>query len=169
MAEKKILIVVSPYRFNDRQYEVCRRFWEGHGYKVSLASLERGAAWGESGMAVPVDMALSDVKTYDFDAVVFLGGEGARRLFDEESARKLAKDVKYKVLGASDDAVVLLSLAGVLENKKVTGPPESAGWLAKGKAVYTGEPIQVDDKLITIRDAGMSEHLAREIVKALEK
>ncbi|MEM2126442.1 MAG: DJ-1/PfpI family protein, partial [Candidatus Methanosuratincola sp.] len=96
-------------------------------------------------------------------------GEGARRLFDEESARKLAKDVKYKVLGASDDAVVLLSLAGVLENKKVTGPPESAGWLAKGKAVYTGEPIQVDDKLITIRDAGMSEHLAREIVKALEK
>jgi len=168
MAEKKILLVVPPQGFNDEQYEVCRRLWERRGHKVSVASLA-GTARGEAGTAVPVDTAIRDVKSYDYDAIVFLGGGGARLLFDDESARKLAKDAKYKVMGASDKAVVLLSLAGALEDKKVTGPPESVSWLLKGKAQYTGEPIRVDDKLITIQEPGMSEQLASAVLTALEK
>ncbi len=169
MAEKKILVVVPPYGFHDQQYEICRRLWESRGYKLSVASLEQGTARGEAGLAIPVDTAIKDVKTYEYDAIVFLGGEGTRRLFDDESARKLAKDAKYKVLGASDNAVVLLSLAGALEDKKVTGPPELVSWLVKGKAKYTGEPIQVDDKLITIKEPEISEQLANAVIKALEK
>ena len=68
----------------------------------------------------------------------------------DESASRLAKDAKYKVMAASDKAVVLLALAGALEDKKVTGPLEPVSWLVKGKAQYTGEPIRVDDKLIAI-------------------
>lgn len=73
------------------------------------------------------------------------------------------------MLGASDRAVLLLALAGVLDGKKVTGPSESVSWLLKGGANYTGQPIQVDDKLITIEDARMSEQFANAVVKALEK
>jgi protease I len=169
MAEKKILMVVPPQGFNDQQYEICRRFWESRGHKVSVASLERGGARGEGGTAIWVDTALKDVKSYDYDAIVFLGGEGTRLLFDDETAHKLAKDAKYKVLGASGGGVILLALADALEDKKVTGPPDSVSWLLKGKAHYTGEPIQVDDKLITVRDASMSEQLASAVVRALEK
>ena len=169
MAEKKILVVVSPYRFDDKQYEICRRYWQQRGYKVSVASLELSPAVGEGGMGVPVDILIKDVKTYDYDAIVFLGGEGTKRLFDDESARKLAKDAKYKVLGASDNAVILLSLAGALEDKKATAPVEMASWLSKGKAKYTGEPIQIDDKLITIQSPEFSEQLASAVVTALEK
>jgi protease I len=168
MAEKKILMVIAPQGFNDRQYEVCRRLWESRGHKVSVASLA-GVATGEAGLAVPVDTAIKDVKTYDYDAMVFLGGEGARLLFDDDSARKLAKDAKYKVMAASDKAVVLLALAGALEDKKVTGQPESVSCLLKGKAQYTGEPIRVDDKLITVQDPGMSEQMANAVLTALEK
>ena len=168
MAEKKILLVVPPQGFNDGQYEVCRRLWERRGQKVSVASLA-GAARGEAGTAIPVDTAIKDVKSYDYDAMVFLGGDGARLLFDDESARKLAKDAKYKVMAASDKAVVFLSLAGALEDKKVTGPPESVSWLLKGKAQYTGEPIRIDDKLITVQDPGMSEQMANAVLAALEK
>jgi len=168
MAEKKILMVVTPQGFSDEQYEACRRLWERRGHKVSVASLT-GAARGEAGTAIPADMAIKDVRSYDYDAMVFLGGEGARLLFDDESTRKLAKDAKYKVIAASDKAVVLLSLAGALEDKKVTGPPELVGWLLKGKAQYTGEPIRVDDKLITVQDLGMSEQMANAVLTALEK
>ncbi len=168
MAEKKILMVVPPQGFHDEQYQVCRRIWESRGYKVSVASLGR-AARGEAGIAIPIDIAIKDVKTYDYDAIVFVGGEGVGLLFDDEPTRKLAKDAKYKVMAASDRAVVLLSLAGALENKKVAGPPESVSWLLKGKAEYTAELVQVDDKLITIKDAGMSERMANAVVTALEK
>ena len=136
---------------------------------MSVASLERGAARGKAGTAIPVDVAIRDAKSYDYDAIIFLGGEGARLLFDYEPARKLARDAKYKVLGASDNAIVLLSLAGAAEDKKVTGPPESVSWLLKGKAEYTGEPIRVDDKLITIQGPEMSEQMANAVITALEK
>jgi protease I len=169
MAEKKILLVIPPLGFHDAQYEACRRLWEKRGYKVSVASLEKGIARGEAGAAVPIDVAIEDVKTYDYDAAVFLGGEGVRRLFDDESVRKLAKDVKYKVVAASDNAVVLLALAGALEDKKVAGPPESVSWLLKGGAQYTAEPIWIDDKLITIQDPGITERMANEVIAALEK
>jgi len=162
-------MVVPPQGFNDQQYEICRRFWEGRGHKVVVASLERGGARGERGAAIRVDAALKDVKSYDYDAMVFLGGKGTRLLFDDETARKLAKDAKYKVLGASDAGVILLSLAGALEGKKVTGTPESVSWLSKGGAMYVGDLIQIDDKLITVRDASMSEQLATAVAKALEK
>jgi len=168
MAEKKILLVVPPQGFNDSQYEVCRRLFERHGHKVSVASLT-GAARGEAGLAIPVDVAIKDVKSYDYDAMVFLGGEGARLLFDDDSAHKLAKDAKYKVMAASDKAVVLLSLSDALGDKKVSGPSDSISWILKGKAQYTGEPIRVDDKLITVQEPAMSEQMANAVLAALEK
>lgn len=168
MSEKKVLMVLSPHGFDDRQYEVCRRVLEGRGHKVSVASLGK-VATGMGGIAVPVDIAIRDVKTYDYDGVVFIGGEGAVKLFDDEDARRLAKDMKYKAVAAGGKGVVLLALAGAIEDRKVTGPVEQAGWLVKGKARYTGEPVTVDDKLITVRDTGLAEQMAGRLAEALEK
>lgn len=169
MGEKKILMVVSPNGFNDRQYEICRRLFELKGYRLSVASIEKGVARGKTGRTIPVDIALRDVKTYDYEAIVFLGGEGTKILFDDDSARKLAKDAKYKVMAASDNAVVLLALSGAAEEKKVTGPPELVGWILKGKAYYTGEPIRIDDKLITIQGPEMTEQMVNAVIKTIEK
>lgn len=169
MSEKKILLIVSPNGFNDHQYEICRRLIESKGYRFSVASIEKGVARGKGGMTIPVDVALKDVKTYDYEAFIFLGGEGTKILFDDESARKLAKDAKYKTLAASDSAVVLLALSGALEEKKVTGPPELSGWILKGKAYYTGEPMRIDDKLITIKAPEMTEQMVNAVIKTVEK
>ncbi|MCX8125619.1 MAG: DJ-1/PfpI family protein [Dehalococcoidia bacterium] len=168
MAEKKVLMVLSPHRFDEHQYRVCRQVIEGRKHKVAVTSVT-GCATGDNGTNVPVDVAIKDVKTWDYDAVVFVGGEGMDRLFDSEDARKLAKDVKYKPMAAAGKGIVLLALAGAIEDKKVTGPVEMAGWLVKGKAKYTGEPLTVDDKLVTIRDDSMVEQMAVRLVEALEK
>lgn len=169
MGEKKVLMVVSPNGFNERQYEICRRLLESKGYTISVSSIEKGVARGKAGVTIPVDIALKDVKTYDYEAIIFIGGEGARILFDDESARKLAKDAKYKAMAASDSAVVLLALSGALEEKKVTGPPELLGWILKGKAYYTGEPMRIDDKLITIKGPEITEQMVNALIKIIEK
>jgi len=165
---KKILMVLPPVDFTDAEYQVARRIWEARGYQVKVASTELGVVRGIEGTPVPVDVALRDVKYYDYDAIVFIGGEGARRLFDDEQARKLAKDAKYKVLGATGNAAVLLSLAGVLEGKRVTAPHEWVRWLIEGRAKYTGRPLEVDDKLVTAYDGATIEHFANAVAKALE-
>lgn len=166
---KKILMVLAPYKFSEKEYELCKKIWETHGYEVSIASLERGTAVGEEGRSIPVDIALKDVKYYDYDAIVFLGGEGAEILFEDENARKLAKDAKYKVLCASDKAVMVLALADVIDGKKVTGPVEFASWITKNKGIFTGKPIQVDGKLITVADQNMTEQFANAVIETLKK
>jgi len=169
MTEKKILMVVPPEGFNDQQYHTCRRFWEGRGHKVTVASLWSGGARGEEGSGIRVDISLEELKYYNYDAIFFLGGEGARLLYDDAAARKLIKDAKFKVLAASDTGVVMLALAGALEGKKVTGSPDTVSWLTRGGATYVGTPINVDEKIITIRDASASEQLALAVARELEK
>lgn len=168
MAEKKILMVVPPRDFEGQGYEIARRVWEGRGYKVSVASLDRGTATAEDGSSVPVDVAIKDIKYYNYDAIVFIGGEGARLLFDDKDVQKLAKDAKYKTLGATGNAAVILALAGVLEGKKATAPIDTAGWLVEKGATFTGRLLEVDGKVLTLQEPLGAEHFANALVKALE-
>ncbi len=167
MAEKKILIVVPPRDFESQEYEIARRVWEDRGYKVSVASLGRGIATSEDGYSVPVDVSVKDVKYYDYDAIVFIGGEGARLLFDDKDVQKLAKDAKYKTLGATGNAAIILALAGVLEGKKATAPIDVAGWLIDKGAAFTGRPFEIDGKVFTLQDPMGTEYFANALAKAL--
>jgi len=169
MAEKKILFVLPPRDFDDHSYETARRIWEGRGHKVFVTSVARGAVTSEAGMSVPVDINPKEIKTYNYDAVVFIGGEGARLYFDDERIRKLAKDMKYKTVGATGNATVILALSEVLKGKKATCPTDWADLLIREGAEFTGRPFEVDDKLITLQDSSAIEHFANAFAKALEK
>ena len=168
MAEKKILMAVPPRDFEGQGYEIARRVWEGRGYKVSVASLGRGTATFEDGSSVPVDVTVKDIKYYNYDAIVFIGGEGARLLFDDKDVQKLAKDVKYKTLGATGNAAIILALAGVLEGKKATTPVDAANWLVSKGATFTGRLLEVDSKVLTLQDPSGTEHFANALAKALD-
>ncbi|MGQ9584421.1 MAG: DJ-1/PfpI family protein [Anaerolineae bacterium] len=168
MAEKKILVVLPPIGADGYAYDVTRSIWTSRGHKVVVSSLDRGVVATDDGRSVPVDLPLGDVKYYDYDAIAFVGGEGARLLYDDERARKLAKDAKYKPLGAMGSATLILALAGVLEGKKATVPPEQAGWAASTGAKLTGRPFEQDEKLFTVQDQAAFEQFANALLKAFE-
>ncbi|HEY66587.1 MAG TPA: DJ-1/PfpI family protein [Caldilineae bacterium] len=168
MASKKILVVLPPRDFDENEFFTLKRMCEDRGHKVSVASIASGKVESSNGYSIPVDVRLHQVKTYQYDAVVFLGGEGARIYFDDPQARKLASDVKYKTIGATGNAAVLLSQAGVLNKKKVTAPYEYADWIVRGGASYTGRPLEVDEKLITAQGPALAESFANALIKALE-
>nr|MBC7243872.1 DJ-1/PfpI family protein [Chloroflexota bacterium] len=168
MAGKKVLLIMPPRDFDDNYYEAIRRALEWQSHTVKVASLGVGVIRGSQGIAVPVDVKVDDVKSYDYDAFIFVGGDGATLLFDYDKARQLAKDVKYKVLGAIGNATAILGLAGAVEKKRVTGPIEVARWLVSSGATYTGRPLEVDEKMITAQDHSVAEQFANAVVKALE-
>ncbi|HIE28299.1 TPA: DJ-1 family protein [Candidatus Poribacteria bacterium] len=169
LTDKKALMVL-PYRdFEDREYDIPKRMLEARGVKVTVASEHPGELRGAKGTAARADMSLDDVKYSDYDAIIFVGGNGATRYFDDEAALKLAKDAKYKILGATSNAPIILANAEVLEDKRATGHPSIVSFLRAQKAEYTGQPIEVDEKIITAQDASFAETFGNAIIQTLQK
>jgi len=169
IAGKKVLMVVPP-EFQDKEYERVRRLLEAQGAKVTVASLYPGQIRGERGLITKADVAVSDVKYYDYDGLVFIGGEGAKKFFfDDEKVLKLAKDAKYKPMGALSTAVGIFAYAEVLKGKKATGSRNLVRMVEALGAKYTGEPVCVDDKLVTAVGPDDAERFANAFAETLAK
>jgi protease I len=115
------------------------------------------------------DVSLDDAKTWEYDAVIFVGGPGARQLFDHEKTTKLAKDCEYKVLGALGLAPGILASGGVVKGKRVTAHTSVAALLREKDGRFTNQPLEVDEKLVTAAGGRYAEHFGNAILKALEK
>lgn len=167
MAQKKV-VVVLPYRgFDGNAYRAVRQTLERRAHRVVTAGLFPGSAEAADGSTVPVEYRLRDIKTYQYDGYVFLGGEGARSFLDNPDARKLAKDISYKAVGATGEAVALLALADALKKKRVTAPADWAGLVRRHGAQFTGRPLEVDEKLVTAKDGEVAEQFANAVADAV--
>ena len=60
--------------------------FEHAGWTTVIASQHAGACVGMLGAEVQAALALKDVVASDYDAIVFVGGNGARMLFDDREA-----------------------------------------------------------------------------------
>ena len=169
LADKKVLMVMPPNRFNEDEFEITRKVLENRGLRVTIASVGLGELRGQKRATARATVKLDDVKTYDYDAIVFVGGEGARSLVDHEKATKLAKDAEYKVLGAIGVAPAILAKGGVLKGKRATAAVDVAGILRSQEAVYTAQPLEVADKIVTAQDAKYAEAFGNALLRTLEK
>jgi protease I len=169
LSDKKVLMVVATRDFDFREYEVVRRVLETRGLRIEVASPEPGAVVSENGRIVRSTVKLGDAKSWDYDAIVFVGGSGARSLAETEAATKLAKDAEYKVLGGIGLGVLVLARAGVVKGKRLTGDPTAAGLVLQKEGSYTAQPLEVADKTVTARGARYAEPFAQALLKVLEK
>lgn len=167
VSDKKVLMVVAARDFDFREYEAVRRVLEARGLRVDVAAPQAGSAVGDTGRMVRDTLRLADVKSWDYDAVIFVGGPGARALADTEAATKLAKDAEYKVLGALGLGVAVLARAGVVKGKRLTGDPVAAASVLEQGGSYTAQPIEVSDKTVTARGRRYAEAFAQAVLRVL--
>jgi len=168
--KKKILMVISPIDFRDKEYFEPKAIFEKTGMEVKTASIQSGIAKGADGGEAKIDLSVSEVKPEDFDAVVFIGGPGMAQIVADDSLQILARKFHDagKITSAICVAPSILARAGLLTGKKATSFPDVKDDLIKGKAEYTGESVTVDGKIITANGPESAKEFGEKIAEALK-
>lgn len=166
---KKILMIIAGRNFRDEEFFEPKEEFEKNGFKVTTASSVSGNVRGVLGGWTKADYQLIEVKVDDYDAIVFVGGGGAKEYFDNKTAHKIARDAfeKGKVVSAICIAPSILANAGILKNKKATSYPSQEGNLSKKGAVFSYEPVVRDGNIITAIGPSAARDFGKMIIEAL--
>ncbi|MEE8400718.1 MAG: DJ-1/PfpI family protein [Candidatus Hydrothermarchaeaceae archaeon] len=168
---KKAVLIIAHENFRDEEFLMPKEILERSGVEVTVASSSLGPARGMLGAVVEPDMLIGDINVSDYDAVVFIGGGGAREYFDSPSAHSVAKEAASsgKVLGAICIAPSILANAGILEGIKATSFPSEEGNLTANGANFTGASVEIDGKIITADGPSSAEKFGQALVDVLSK
>lgn len=166
---KKAVLVISSDAFRDEELLDPKQVLEESGIQVKIASTVLTEVKGMLGARVKPDILLSDVDVHDFDAIVFVGGEGASQYWDDPLALQLVRNMadRNRIVAAICIAPVTLANAGVLAGKRATVSSFAADQLRAQGADYTGRPVERDGNIITASGPTVSSEFAQEIVRAL--
>ena len=151
--------ILATHGFEKSELFEPKKALEQAGAKVVIVSPETGEikSWddGDWGETVAVDMALSDAKTADFDALVLPGGQ-----INPDLLRANKDAVQFirsfydsgKTLAAVCHAPWLLIEAGVIEGRKVTSYHSIATDVKNAGGLWEDSEVVTDKALITSRN-----------------
>jgi putative intracellular protease/amidase len=147
---KQALIVIFEW-FREAPYSETRSILEDKGVKVIVASSSVDPIAGyEKKLTVKPDILFSQVRTTEYDAVVFIGG--GHYPADNADAIRIAKEgaSKGKILAANDGGAQILLNADLLRGKKIVTHMEDF-WIQKAGATKSSAPVERDGIIITGR------------------
>ena len=91
-----VLMVIASRDFRDEEYFEPAQALAHVKAGVAIASSSKGMAKGMLGREVPVDLLLRDVDLSKYEAVIFVGGSGAKEYFDAQEAKEKEKTMSKK-------------------------------------------------------------------------
>ena len=111
---KRALFVV-PDRFREAEHRIPREILEDLGVRVTVASWSLDPLLGTHGVTLQPELQLCDVCADDYDAFVFVGGDGVRPT--EAEVQRIVREARAqeKVLAAICASQGILSYAGLVE------------------------------------------------------
>jgi len=167
--EKKVVMIVPSKNFWYEELKRPKEIFEQNGIRVIIASSDMKEAKGIFGLGIMPDVVLSKIRAAHYHAVIFVGGEGAVQYWDDPHAHRLVKEALAKgiVLGASSIAPMTLANARALSGKRATVWPSLGERLKLAGAIYTGQPVEVDGKIVTADSPDAVEEFAQAILKAV--
>ena len=166
---KKVLFIIAPRNFRDEELFDTKAVLENSGATATIASKHTGEATGAMGGKAYATLSLERANASDFDAVVFVGGAGAAEYFDDPSVREIAKSFasQEKVVAAICIAPTILANAGLLQAKRATCFSSQTERLREKGCSYTGNPVEVDGKIVTASGPEAAKRFGEEIAQML--
>ncbi|GMO53833.1 MAG: DJ-1/PfpI/YhbO family deglycase/protease [Candidatus Endomicrobiellum trichonymphae] len=166
----RVVFITAPEIFRDEEYYKPKKVLEDTGIEVITASVKTGELRGRFGFKTTSMLLIQEINPNDFDAIVYIGGNGSVIFFDNHYALKLANDFfkQRKPVSSICIAGVILANAGILKGKKATVFIDGKEALIKGGAIYTGNPLEIDGNIITAKGPEVAEDFGKAILKSLE-
>lgn len=166
---KNVLFIVAPENFRDEElFEPMSVLKKENN--VSVASKDVDVAHGMKGGSVNIDLDIKEVIVDDYDAVVFVGGGGAKTYFNDPVAQSIAKEAteKNKVVGAICIAPSILANSGLLQGKNATSFPSELNNLEDKGAVLTNSDVVTDNKFVTATGPAVAHDFGKAIEDLLK-
>jgi protease I len=166
---KSILLVLAHNNFRDEEYIQVRRSLENAGATVTTTSTVTHNAIGSQGLTLNPDLLIDDVNPADYDAVVFIGGTGASQYWHDVKAHEIASslDSTGKVVAAISHAPIILAVAGLLADRRVTSHIAVYEKLQICGATFTGKKLEIDDNIITASGVNAVKEFSDALTKAI--
>jgi protease I len=147
-SRKRVLFLIAHEGFNDRELLDPKAVLEERGAEVILASTVRGECHGMGGTKVIANLAIDDVRPEEYDAIVLVGGSGAKLFLSENPKvhsllRSFEKEGKLiAAIGRARHALFEVGLFGgnfsygpkveIRDNVIAARPPATTpGWTSK--------------------------------------
>lgn len=168
IAHKNILMIVAPENFKDEEYFIPKQILKENKANIQTASI-RETATSVNGKTIKIDLMLDEANANNYNAIIFIGGSGAKIYFENTNVFALAKNALLgnKIIAAICIASSILANSGILKNKKATCFPSEKDNLVKKGAIYTGKNVEIDGKIITANGPQSAEEFGNAIVRAL--
>jgi protease I len=164
------VLVIAAEVFRDEEYEEPKSVLESCGVTVTTASTRPGTCTGKLGMLAEATLSVADAADREWDIVAFIGGAGAQVFFDDPNAHALARKAadSGRVVGAICIAPSTLARAGLLEGVRATAFPSQETDLRAHGAVWTGEAVTVDGRLVTGNGPAAASEFGRALCALLD-
>lgn len=148
---KRAVLIVAREGFRDEELFDTRRALTEAAVETTVASSRTGPVRGALGGIAQAAIAVNSIVVDDYDAIIFVGGPGAREYFDSPVAWNIAREAvqKRKILAAICIAPSVLANAGVLRGVRATSFITERDRLTQAGAIYTGVPVERDRYIIT--------------------
>jgi len=168
-----ILMIIAPENFRDEEYFEPKQLFEQAGFAVTTASTRAGKIKGSQGGVATADFGIQMIDPKDYEAVVLVGGSGAREFFENEKLHSLLQEFYEggKLTTAICVSPNTLANAGLLEGKQATIWKEEeliANLQAKG-GNYTGLAVTIDGNIVTANGPQAAKEFAQEIIELLKE
>lgn len=165
---KNILMVIAPEVFRDEELTHPRIIFENNGFTVVVASTKKGVATGKLGHKEKVSVTLDEIAGETYDAVVVVGGGGAKDYLWNNSRLHDILRRHYemeKVVAAICLSGAVLAKAGLLKGKSATvwKTDESLKVFSDCSVKFQDKPVVVSGKIIT----GQGPFAARDFAQAI--
>ena len=165
----RVLFVIAPKDFKDVELATPLQLLADQGADVTITSKRTDPATGMDGAKVTPDLALSEVRVPDYDAVVFVGGSGAPVYFDDAEALAVACEAaeEDKVVAAICLAPGILAKAGLLKGEDATITASRSDLLTDAGANYTGPGVVESGLFVTASGPDQAEPFAEKLAELL--
>jgi len=167
----KIVMIVAPKDFNDTELLETKAELERIGHKVDIASQGRGQIKGMFGAVVVPDLQTFDIRPSNYDALVLVGGSGAKAYFGDREIDNLVYDFynSQKVIAAICIAPHILAEVGILDGTPATCFSSETSFLQEQGALIQQKPVVRSRNIITANGPAASMVFAKTISVAIQE